>query len=911
MAVDLRVGPPQREERPTAPPPRSGEDRPPPRGRRTRSGTILLPPWTRAPWLGFRAPAVLLAVIGAAAILACASSSAALFLSSSSSKALQRLVAAQCPDSAFPTIRSSGTTQNPEATSQVRAEDHAVTTAMTGAGLPGPRVIMQTGGTLAGSRPIPHVIAMFYGTDALRHLPVIKAIPGARGLWISDLAEQQTGLRLGQVGTVNGSRQRVVGVYHDLTKTSVPGYWCSYRPLFFPKSVDSDESVPLLTVATDKPTWLSVARSQPAPTIDWLAPIPTGHVRLDQARTINAQENRAVARLSPAVAQAAAHRLALQPQAGAGNQNKLPAMTKRTELIRRGLHGPVVPIAVGGSILALLLVGAAGSYWADRRAREVRLLSSRGVGPGSLAAKAALELTAPAVIGTVLGWALALELIRTLGPSPDFERGAPLAAAGTAAIGLVAGVLLLSLVAGLRARNATERPMGHQPGSVASSPWELLILAAAGLLYLRLRDEHAVTLINGVAQVNLLLVAFPLLFLVGAAAFCVRVLALGLPALRRGSARWPMAAYFAIRRITGAPLVSVILLAAASMPVAVVVYSGAVTATSRTTVDAKASIYAGSKVSVATTYTPKETPALRRVGTSLTRYVGGTLGADDADVLAVDPKTFARWAFWDHRFSHRSLPDLMRAISAERSDGRVPAIVLRYSPGSSTRLDIGNSHRDLAVVATPKAFPGQRDPYSDLVVVDAARLGSIDHYVDHQGEVWSARGQSAVERTTTAQGLITQFVATPHSVVDATNYLAVSWTFGYLEALAALVGLIAIGGLLLYLATRQRSRTASYAMGRRMGLTRRRHLRSLIIELSALLGTAYVLGAALAWVTVTVVYRRLDVDPVHRPAPLLTIPVAAFVGSAVVVVVVALLAALSAQRAADAANPSEVMRLDA
>jgi putative ABC transport system permease protein len=151
---------------------------------------------------------------------------------------------------------------------------------------------------------------------------------------------------------------------------------------------------------------------------------------------------------------------------------------------------------------------------------------------------------------------------------------------------------------------------------------------------------------------------------------------------------------------------------------------------------------------------------------------------------------------------------------------------------------------------------------------------------------------------------------TPHGVVDATNYLAVTWSFGYLQALAALVGLIAIGGLLLYLATRQRSRIASYAMGRRMGLSRRAHLRSLLIELGALLAAAWLLGAGLAVAAVYLVYARLDVDPTRRPPPLLTLPVIVFITSAAVIAVVVLLAGFSAQRSADRADISEVMRLD-
>ena len=104
---------------------------------------------------------------------------------------------------------------------------------------------------------------------------------------------------------------------------------------------------------------------------------------------------------------------------------QLPELTERAALIRDGLRGPVLPIALGGTLLALLLVGAAGSYWADRRYAEVRLLSARGVGPAPLAGKAVLELALPAVVGTVLGWALARRLVTALGPSPDLDPRRP------------------------------------------------------------------------------------------------------------------------------------------------------------------------------------------------------------------------------------------------------------------------------------------------------------------------------------------------------------------------------------------------------------------------------------------------------------------------------------------------------
>lgn len=881
----------------------------PPR-RTAGGGTITLPPWTRAPWLGFRQPAVLLAVIGAAAILACASSSAALFLSSASSKALQRLIAARCPDAPRPAIElrdgNVGGTRPPDLTEV----DRKVTAAMTASGLPRPyRIASQDGSVssatmVSGLRGRAPAATLFYEDEAISHLRHVASAPVRSGVWIDRTTAQLLRTRPGATITFGRLQTKVAGVYTPPTGALLRTFWCSQSALFYNQGV-GDAFPPKLVLAGDFATFTRLNAGLPK--LDWVSPVAVGGITLHRARDIDARQTAALHRLAGQARTARDAGMLLQPQYG-GNQNALPQLAERSALIRRGLTGPVVPIAIGGSILALLLMGAAGSYWADRRAREVRLLSARGVGPAALAAKAALELAAPALIGTALGWGLGIELVRWLGPSPNLDPGAPWTAGATAAIGLAAGIALLSVVAGLRARNATERPIGHRARWTSLVPWEIAILAAALVLGVRLSGERAVTLINDVAQVNMLLVAFPLLFLAGAATLVVRLIAAGLPLLRKWSTRWPIAGYFAVRRITGAPIVTVTLLGAASLPVAVLVYSGTITATSRETVNAKAWIYAGAGVAVSTVDSLHRTPKLDGVATPLTRYTGAKLGPDDAEVLAVDPATFARFAYWDGRFSSSSLQELMTAIS-RRSAG-LPAIVVRYQPNAATTLHMGHSTRHLDIVASPRAFPGQRDNYSDLVVVDKALLGRVDPYVDHSDEAWGEHA-GAIESAMTAQHARPFTVYTPHGVVDATNYLAVTWTFGYLEALAALVGLVAVAGLMLYVATRQRARTASYAMARRMGLSRRRHLRSLLIELGGLLAAAYVVGAALSWAAVLLVYGRMDADPSRRPPPLLTVPAASFVGSAIAVVLVAAVAAFFAQRAADRAKVSEVMRLDA
>jgi putative ABC transport system permease protein len=592
----------------------------------------------------------------------------------------------------------------------------------------------------------------------------------------------------------------------------------------------------------------------------------------------------------------------------------MPQLAERAALTRDGLRGPVLPIALGGSILALLLVGAAGSYWADRRSREVGLLSSRGVGPGALALKAVLELALPAVAGTVVGWLVARWLVALLGPSPLLDRSAPAQAAITAVIALVAGLGLLALVAGLRSRAATERPVGARRGRVAALPWELLVLAAAGACWLRLRGSDAVTLDAGIAQINLLVVAFPLLFLAGAAVLVVRLLALLLPHLGRTTGRLSPAWYLATRRVTASRVISVILLAAAALPIAMLVYAAALTRTSEYTLDAKAGVVNGSRIAVQSVDPIRRTAATDAAGTLVTRYLYGKVAGQPADVtvLAIDPDTFPGTAFWDRRFSSDSLATLMARLRAPTTGGAIPAVaVVEEGPefAPTFQLGLGSTRVRVDVVAHAKPFPGRRIPGS-ILVVDRARLGTVDRFAGSLNELWSRTATTErAQEIVTGQHADIYLATSQDTVFDVANFLGVSWTFGYLSALAALVGLVAVGGLLLYLETRQRSRVASYALGRRMGLTRATHLRSLLAELGVLLGLAWVIGAGLAWTAVLLVYHRLDIDPTRPPGPLLTVPVLAFAGSAVAVAVVVVLAALYAQRSADRADVSEVLRL--
>jgi putative ABC transport system permease protein len=290
---------------------------------------------------------------------------------------------------------------------------------------------------------------------------------------------------------------------------------------------------------------------------------------------------------------------------------------------------------------------------------------------------------------------------------------------------------------------------------------------------------------------------------------------------------------------------------------------------------------------------------------------GGSSGRRDVQVLAVDPADFAGTAFWDASFADEPLPELMAALTGPEVDGRLP-VVAAGLPVGDPDLRVGSTEVPAQVVATARVLPGRRAD-APVVLIDADRLPEISRNAGaaRAAEIWT-NGElaPAIDALTRAGGLRSRELE-PAGVQQAANFLGITWTFGYLSALAVFVGVIAVGGLLLYLEARSRSRVSGYVMARRLGLGRGTHLRSLLVELAGVAVTGLLLGGVLAAGAVALVYRRLDVDRLRPPTPLLDVPWPALALSAVVVVAVAGLAALYAQRAADRADPATVLRQDA
>ncbi|MCZ2836330.1 FtsX-like permease family protein [Modestobacter sp. VKM Ac-2985] len=887
-----------------------------------------LAPWTRAPWLGLRQPAAVLAVLVTSAILACAVASAPLFLSSARSAALQQQLSQRCDEVARPQTGVSSALVDQQGQPQdggdgsTRPElDESLLQAWADAGLPAEPVLATAwiGSSSPGSdgalargpdgAALAQPVTLFHRPTALDNVEVVEAGDGP-GVWVPVSVAEQDGLSVGDQLTFGTQQAPVAGIYRDLAVANADDpYWCDYR-LLFSNEASANRAPPAMLLVTDESTFyrLATAAAGGATRLQQV-PVDASSLSVSDVRDQRETQERIVA------ASGLASEFAPGVRAIAVPNDRLPDVLERAGLIESGLRGPVVPVAVAGALLALVLVASAGSFWADRRATEVRLLAARGVGPVPLAGKAALELGLPALAGAALGWAASRLLIAGLGPADDLDPSATTAAAWAGVAAFVVGLAAASAVAGLRARGTAERPLGAAPRWPARVPWELALLLGAAWCWLLLQSRDAVVSVAYVAQVNGLLVAFPLLAIAGTAVLLGRGVTALLPRLRRWAGRRSPAVFLAVNRLSAARLATATLLVAVTLPVAVLGYTATLTASSQTTLDAKVGVQIGAAAAAVTVTRFEATPAIEAAGTYVVRYDGSAVARDggrsDVQVLAVDPDDFADTAFWDDSFADRPLTELLAALTGPEVDGRLP-VVAAGLPVGDPDLRLGSTAVPAEVTATARVLPGRRsgDP---VVLVDADRLPEISRNAGAApaAELWTNGDLGAGIDALTDAGAQNIRVLTPGGVQESANFLGITWTFGYLSALAVFVGVIAVGGLLLYLEARSRSRVSGYVMARRLGLSRGAHLRSLLVELVGVAMAGLLLGVLLAAGAVALVYRRLDVDRVRPPTPLLDVPWPAIAGTAAATVVVACLAALYAQRAADRADPATVLREDA
>jgi putative ABC transport system permease protein len=750
----------------------------------------------------------------------------------------------------------------------------------------------------------------------VRRLATAEGPAATGGVWVPESVATALRLRPGQavaVGTAPRARTRVAGVYQDLTAGDRPldPFWSPLSGALAVKRVG--EEPPPLLLAEPEPLAELGRQLEASGRLEWDWYLPPGRLTVPAVETLVPQIERVRLDISDPLSLLAARQ--------ATASSPLATAVARARTTEVALTGPVETISVTGRVLALALLAAAGLYGVKRRRGEVLLLTAQGVGGGGLAARSAVEALLPLLFGGALGWVLAAGLAGVLTPTGEPQPQALAAANREVLVALALGLLLLAAVTWASVQ-AEERERSGRLGALLARPlWEavLLVLAAAALYELQTRGGQPVQATGQPARVDRFLVLFPLLLIAGLAGLAARgagrLLARGARPLRAGARPRP-AAFLAVRRLAAAPRLVLLLVTGSALAIGILGYAGILVASTRAAALDKARVLVGSDTSVSTRAAAEGLDGGGLAATRVQRVNGVTLAPDGVpvDLLAVDPSTFAAAVHWDATWAGEPLGVLLDRLAADPpATGRVPALLAGPAVPSSNAVELGAELLPIATVGRPAVVPGMSRADRPLLVVSAARLSL---WAGHAGvrlvgghEVWAREDPAAVVAVLREAGTVPEATRTAGTVMRTPAFLAVSWTFAMLQALGALAGLVALVGLVLYAQARQRGRLVAYALARRMGLSRGAHLRSVALELAAMLLFSFALGVALALVTSSLVYRRLDPMPELPPGLQLRLP-GAVLGLTLLGVAVAVLAgALLVQRGADRANVAEVMRL--
>jgi len=874
------------------------------------------PLWRRAPLLLLRYPGILVAILLTTLLLAVAGASAPLFVSSASAAALEQELAAVSPTRAGLTVVAFGPIEG----AALREHDGLLSSRAERIRELGARVLSGIGsqanvGTPDGAFARGRLATR---TGFVEHLEVVERAPGD-GVWISDAMAEETGLTAGDPVTI-GVREattetRIVGVYVSLAGDTEQGlppladYWVPLSE--FVRSAPPHPPPPPLVLAEPSLFAQIGERLADDARYQWELPLDAGPLTLARAEGVAREIIGVQTDLDDP-----SHELG-QALPFATETTELPQLVLRARQATAGLRGPVETVSWAGRIVALAAVAAAGVYAVQRRRVETRLLSARGVSPAATGGRLALEAGLPVAAGSVAGWGLAIALVLWLGPADLLDPAATRSAAAAVILTAAAALLLLWGATAAVVRRQLETGTGRN--QVSRVPWEavVLALAAAAFLEIVLRGSAVVPGAEGVPDVDVLVLMFPILLVAGGAGLIGKGLRRALPVLRTGGARLGSASYLAIRRLAslGGPVVT--LLTATSLAFGVLFYAGILVASTSATNDAKAHVFTGSDLAAWLPPNPSPLPDLPFPATTVIRIPQAELApsARPVEILGVDPATFDRAAYWDATFGHRSASEAIEPLGPAEGV-LLPVLVAGGSLPEATDVDIGSARLDLRVVGTAEAFPGMTTGRVLLVARDDALNAALEaadsslSRVGHELQVWAKGEPVDVERGLRSTGIPFEQFLSADTVERVPTFLSVSWTFEFLQALGVLTGLVALAGIVLYLQARQRSRTVAYALTVRMGLSRAAHRRSVGLELGGMIGAALAIGGGLAWLAAALVIGRLDLLPEVPPSPVLRFPLGLALTTLAAGALVAWLGALQVQRSADRANVAEVMRVD-
>ncbi|MFZ0626466.1 MAG: hypothetical protein WAN34_08220 [Acidimicrobiia bacterium] len=882
---------------------------------------LRTPPVTRAPILLLRRPAVLFAVIGTAAILATVAALTPLFLSSAASAALQRELEGRCPSSFAGTTDLFGVSGDdpfgPPPSMATSIEDNRKVLSAAAAQHPSlldPEVTIR-GTVVSIEHPGSPLTGRFLARDDFRnHIELLEGADGP-GAYIDDVLAEHLDLGPGDVltfaaGGIAGEVE-IQAVYKGVYDQLSDPYWCSVEDILAVNSMGDLPPPPILVdpqyFAYDDDLMTAIYAGYGRSVGTWAIPVDLDGLTVTTAgevATLLEEMNQGV--MTPESENR------FLPGGGPDVHSDLALVTERVQALTDALRTSILPLAAIVLLAAVALIGGSGSYWVDRRRVELQYLSALGGGPGVISIKAALEFLPALLAGGAAGWAAANLLIGVIGPSSDVESSARVLAVWVTAAAIIIGLAAVALVAGVRARGLLDQ----KPVKTRGIRWRipLLVLAIAGALLVRAEiGDTAVRVEENqlVGSVDPLVLLLPLFVFLATVLLVAELVIRLFPALRRIGARGH-ASYLASRRIISAPTLVIALIAGAALPVATLIYAASLTRSATSTIDAKGKTFIGSDISTPVFGIIDPPGDIADASTVVIKTERADLNGETVDLLAVNEETFAKGAFWDESFADIPLDQILATLQGDAVGGPLPAFVANGNLESGT---VKSAAGDIEVVVAGHldSFPGARAS-RPLLIVDERRFLEVvgdpeGHLRGSRYLMWTKdRTEQEVEAAMASAGIGYAFTVAATTTLDQLKFTAIVWTFDFLEIYSALGGLIAIGGILLYVDTRQRHRNLSYALARRMGLRRSEHLLAGFMEIAGLSVVGVGSGVIAAQIAARTLYSILDAVPETPPSPrwvgATDLTVACFVAA----LVVGGLAALLSQRTADNANTSELLR---
>lgn len=896
------------------------------RGLRARLAAVGSAPWLKAPILLFRFPGLLLAMGSAVLILAVASAAGPMFLSSAGNATLQRTLAESCPwdtglemripaplsgvDFFYYGLGPPPSGPAPGAVAALRTADSQVRKSFGPVSRTLPVRWYVVGSSVQATKPGSGrgfgSVRLLTKDAALNHIAKVSSA-GGEGVWVPDTVANVLHVKAGGRITLEGFgtpvKARIAGIYRNLSTMPRTEFWCGQERLIYSYSAFARRPPPPLILA-DRDTFLRIGNrlGEKGALVYWNVPIRAQGLTVTQAHQAAADIQAMVDKLF---------------RRGFGSQIQfgLPFTADLASATEDSMRGSVETVSLAGRLVALIVIGAAGIYWVSRRRLEVGLLTARGASPSSLGVKVLLEALLVAIFAGAAGWLVALWLVRGLGPSPMLDANAPTSALHQVIWTVAVALVLLAVIAALAVRKESEITVSRARQALSRAPWEVpvLLLAAASLYEILSRKPPHITDVRVPVKPDVLILLFPILFITGTAGVATRVLHRFLPGLRSAGRGWSPALYLSSRRLSSAPQAALTLLMVAALAIGILAYAGALTASQAASADAKAEVFVGSDVAANLAVSRPLPGRLPFPATKVTRVTTGELmglphGTNGVDVLGIEPATFARVAYWDRTFADSSLEVLIEDLqSAPRRP--LPAIAVGDAIRPEGTIQVGTKQVPYRVVGVARDFPGL---HADQPMVVTTRQVLQDRDLHGIEQLWAKGDSGPILSTLQETGSIIEgSEALAAETSQLPQFTSLRWGLGFLQALGVLTGLIALGGILLYLESRQRAREISYALARRMGLSRRDHRLSVAFELAAMLAVGVVLGVALAWLAARLVYGKLDPMPLLPPSPLFRSPSFLIGLTALSALAASWIGAWRVQRTAERVNVAEVMRVAA